>query len=122
MIDFKNKIIAVAGASDKKEKWGYKIFKNLKDSGVSVYAVNPNCDRIGKIKCFHRLKHIPEKIDILITVTKPEVTENLVKECKKIGINNIWMQPGSESEKAIDYCLKNSIDFVQGSCFLKSFG
>jgi predicted CoA-binding protein len=32
---------------------------------------------------------------------------------EELGITMVWMQPGSESEKAIQYCKDNGIDVVQ---------
>ena len=34
-------------------------------------------------------------------ITKPDVTESIVEEAAELGIKNIWMQPGAESEKAV---------------------
>ena len=51
-------------------------------------------------------------------VVPPEVTEDIVKQCKKLNIKKIWMQPGSESKKAIDYCKKNNIELLNGVCIL----
>ncbi len=33
-----------------------------------------------------------------------------------LGIKKVWMQPGSESEKAIKYCEDNKIDAIHNAC------
>jgi predicted CoA-binding protein len=54
----------------------------------------------------------------VITIVPPKVTEKTVEQCKILGIGKIWMQPGSESEKAIELCKKNNIELVHGLCII----
>ncbi len=113
----KGNIIAVVGASRNPEKWGYKIFKKLKGF-YKTYPVNPKYKEIDGTKCYPDLKSLPEKPDVVITVVPPEVTESVVKVCKDLGISMVWMQPGSESQKAIEFCKKNGIKVVYNVCFV----
>ena len=113
----KGNIIAVVGASRNPEKWGYKIFKKLKEF-YKTYPVNPKYKEIDGTKCYPDLKSLPEKPDVVITVVPPEVTESVVKVCKDLGISMVWMQPGSESQKAIEFCKKNGIKVVYNVCFV----
>jgi len=69
-------------------------------------------------KCYHSLSEIPLKVDVVDTVVPPHITEQIVKECKEIGINKVWMQPGSESEKAIIFCKDNGIEVVYDNCIM----
>lgn len=116
-LDRKNKI-AVIGVSNNHEKWGYKIYRALKNSGFEVYPVNPKHEKIDSDRCYPDLRSIPEKIDEVITVVPPEITENVVKRCKELGIRKVWMQPGSESEDAIRFCEENGINVIHDACFV----
>ena len=40
------KVWAVIGATHKTDKFGYKIYKCLKEHGYEVYPVNPNVESI----------------------------------------------------------------------------
>jgi predicted CoA-binding protein len=111
-------VIAVVGASKNAEKWGYKVYRELKSAGFMVYPVNPKHEKIGGDSCYPNLRAIPEKPDVIITVVRPEVTEGIVKECRSLGIGKVWMQPGSESGKAIDFCRKNDIEVMTNACFV----
>jgi len=117
----KNKI-GFVGATIHKGKWGYKKYKELKDAGFKIYPVNPKYDEVDGDKCFPNLesltKFLKEKPDFVITITPPKVTEKTVEQCKILGIDKIWMQPGSESEKAIKFCEENRIEVVHGSCIV----
>jgi len=114
--------IGFVGATKQKEKWGYKKFKELKDAGFRVYPINPKYDEIYGEKCYSSLNSLigflNNKPDLVITVIPPEVTEKVVEQCKEFGINKIWMQPGSESKKAIDFCEENNIEVVHGVCIV----
>ena len=48
----------------------------------------------------------------------PQVTEEIVKICKELGITKVWMQPGSESDTAIKFCEDNDIEVVHGVCVM----
>jgi len=117
----KNKI-GFVGATVDKEKWGYKKYKELKDAGFKVYPVNPKYDEVDGDKCFPDLKSLTEflheKPDFVITIIQPKVTEKIVEQCKILGIEKIWMQPGSESKKAIKFCEENGIEAVYGACIV----
>lgn len=116
-LDKKN-TIAVVGASTNPEKWGYKIYMTLKKVFPRVYAVNPRHERIGRDECYPDLESLPEKPDVVITVVPPKITENVVKTCRDLGIKRVWMQPGSESKKAMDFCKDNGMEFISNLCFV----
>lgn len=114
----KTNIFVVAGASRDPKKYGYQVYKDLKEAGYKVYPVNPNADKILGNKCYLDLGDLPVKPDVVDVVVPPRVTEEIVKTCKRLGITKVWMQPGSESETAIEFCDKNRIDVVYGVCVM----
>lgn len=116
-LDKKN-VFAVVGASRNPEKYGHQVFKDLRSADYRVYPVNPNADDILGDRCYPTLEDLPEKPDVADFVVPPKVTEQLVKTCKRLGIEKIWLQPGSESETAIDFCKENGMDIVHGVCVM----
>ncbi len=114
------KSFAVIGATDNPEKYGNKIFKNLTRRGYEVYPVNPNLKEIEGVKCYPSLADIPVKVDVVDFVVPPPVTEATLKECKKLGLDHIWLQPGSESDAAIAFCQDNNLKVVYGTCVMIS--
>ncbi len=112
------KKFAVVGATDNPEKNGNRIFKNLKNRGYEVYPVNPKLDEIEGSKVYHTLSDIPEKVDVVDFVVPPPVTEEILKECKKLGLTRIWLQPGAESEQAIQYCVDNGMKVLHDVCVM----
>ncbi len=116
-LDKKN-VFAVIGASRDPKKYGFQVYKDLKTAGYKVYAVNPNADEILSDRCYPDLKDLPIKPDVVDVVVPPKVTEKVVEACKELGITRVWMQPGSESETAINFCVKNGIDVIHGICVM----
>ncbi len=114
----KRNVFAVVGASRDPKKYGYQVYKDLKQAGYKVYPINPNAEEILGDKCYPNLESLPIKPDVVDIVVPPPITEKIVQSCKKVGVKKVWMQPGSESEKAIEFCRENGIEVVYGVCVM----
>ena len=114
----KKYIYAVIGASNDKQKYGHKVFKDLKDSDYQVVPVNLKEKEILGVKAVKSVLDINFKIDVAIFVIPPLITEIIMTEIKKKNIKNVWFQPGSESKKAIEYCKKNNINYISKACIM----
>ena len=112
------KKIAVAGVSRKKHKFGNVIYKNLIEKKYTVYPINPSLKEIDGKECFSDLKSLPEKVDGLVIVTKPEVTGQLINEAHAAGIKNIWIQQGADSDEAIQSAKSYGMNIVYGQCLI----
>jgi predicted CoA-binding protein len=110
------KRFAIVGATNNTKKYGYEIFKNLRSRGYEVYPVNPKLKELEGVKCYPSLTDIPTKVDVVDFVVPPAVTEATLKECKKLGLDRIWLQPGSESEAALAFCQENKLKVVHDTC------
>ena len=53
-------------------------------------------------------------------VVPPEVTGAIIKECRQLELNRIWLQPGSESEAVIAFCDENNLKVVHSVCVMLS--
>ena len=114
----KQNVFAVVGVSGNPAKYGHQVYKDLKEGGYVVYAVNPNIDEVLGDQCYHSLNELPEKTDVVDVVIPPKVTEKIVVECRDLGLKKVWMQPGSESEQAIRFCEENGIKVVHDVCVM----
>ena len=117
--DFLNqKSFAVAGSFSNETKVAWRIFKSLKKRGYEVYPVNPRITEVEGVKCYSSVKDIPTSIDVVNIVTPPKITANIIKECKEMSINRVWIQPGAENEEVINFCKQNSINIIHGLCVM----
>ncbi len=111
-------VMAVAGASRDPRKFGNWAYKELRSRGCRVLAVNPNAPTIEGDPCYPSLKELPEDVGGLLITTQPAASEQLVREAAELGIRNIWLQQGSESPAAIQFCQENGLNLVVGECIL----
>ena len=117
--DFLNqKKIAIAGSFRNETKYAYRILKQLKEKGYIIFPINPGISQVEGIKCYPSVLNITEKIDAINLVTPPDITTNVVKECKTANIMRVWMQPGAESKEAIDFCLNNNMKVIYDVCIM----
>lgn len=114
----KKKVYAVVGVSRDKSKYGYKVFKEMKDAGLNVYPINPNATNINGVKAYPSLDVLPEKPDMVVCVVPPKITELVVDSCIKLGVKTIWLQPGSESPSAIKKAQSAGIDVIHNACIM----
>ena len=121
------KNIAVAGVSIKSNNTANIIYKRLKETGHTVFPVNPNSDIFDGGKCYPDVKSVPLKIDGVVIVTKASNTEKIIKDCVDAGIHRVWMHnvlgnKGSDkkgssiSGKAVQMCRDNNISVIPGGC------
>ena len=88
-------------------------------AGYTVYAVNPNTDSVNGEPCYPSLDNISGVIDCVVTVTPPEITEEIIRVAGRLHIPYIWMQPGSETNAAYNLAQANSMQIVSGGpCIL----
>ncbi len=115
--DFVNRRVwAVVGASRTKHKFGYRVYRNLLDAGYVVFPVNLKERELDGAPVYPTLADLPENPEVVDTVVPPHVTERIVQEMSALGLTRVWMQPGSESQAAIDYCNGHGIEVVHGAC------
>jgi len=110
--------IAVVGVSHDPEKYGAKIFRDLVEAGYQVVGVNPKGGQVAGQELFVSLATIQPKPELVITVVPPTITEQVVAECLRLGIRQVWMQPGSESATAIELAKKNDLEVISQACFM----
>ncbi|MGC8785414.1 MAG: CoA-binding protein [Armatimonadota bacterium] len=106
--------LAVFGVSRDPEKYGYKVYKTLKEKGLRVFAINPRADDVDGDPVYPDLHALPETPEAIVTVVPPEVTKKVVADALAAGIRKIWMQPGSEHEEAVRQAQEAGATVVHG--------
>jgi len=117
-----NNVFAVVGVSRNPSKFGYIIYQDLKRKGYKVFPINPNAKMINGDKAYASLSELPIQPDVVDMVVPPNVALDVVKECYKLGIQKVWLQPGSESDELIDYCYEHDLEVIYGMCVMVESG
>ncbi|MBI5542826.1 MAG: CoA-binding protein [Deltaproteobacteria bacterium] len=113
------KKIAVVGVSKTRPRaFGNYALKALRARGYQVFPVNAHADEVDGERCFRRLEDLPEPVEAVLSVVKPEQSVKIVEDCARLGIKRVWMQQGSESADAVKLCRDKGITEVHGACAL----
>ena len=119
----KSPAFGVVGASDNPEKFGYKVYKTYLRHGMKAYPVNTRLEKIEGNPVYKTLATLPEKVEAISVITPPPVTDQVVDEAIASGVKHIWMQPGAESQTAIEKAEKAGINVIHGGpCILIELG
>ena len=119
---FTQKRIAVAGVSRGNSRpAGNLIYRRLKKMGYEVFPVNPNMHTFEGDRCYPDLRSIPDGINGVVIITRPEITEQIVHGCSEAGVRHVWMHKSigkgsSVSPEAVQYCRQHDISVIAGAC------
>lgn len=109
----------VVGASSRRHKYGNKVLRAYQQNGLAAIPVNPREESIEGVDCVASVLDLPPHVHSISIITPPAVTERVVDEAIRKGIENVWMQPGAESEAAVAACRRAGINVIaDGSCVL----
>ncbi|MGQ9642465.1 MAG: CoA-binding protein [Ignavibacterium sp.] len=112
------KNIAVIGVSSNEKGFGAAVYFHLKKNGYNVFGVNKNGGKIEDEKLYKSLTEIPHKSESVVTVIPPGETEKTIREIYLLGINQVWMQQGSESKSAIEFCVLKGTNVIASECIM----
>ncbi len=115
------KVWAVVGANQDPNKFGNRIFHKLKSHGYTVFAVNPRYPSIGGIPCYPDLSSLPQKPDVIDMVVAPEVGKPFLEEAARLGIEHVWLQPGTWDESVLSLIGRLGLQAVR-ACVLVALG
>jgi predicted CoA-binding protein len=115
--------IAVAGVSrnNSHHPVGNLICRRLKSTGHQVFPVNPHLQTLDGDRCYPNLQAIPGGVDGVVIVTRPEMTERIVRDCAEARVPRVWMHQSvgkgsSVSPEAVEFCRQHDITVIAGAC------
>lgn len=113
------KRFAIVGASINREKYGNKVLRAYLQNGREAVPINPAGGQIEGLTSYPDLAAVPGTIDGVSIITPRAVTERVVEQAVQLGIKQIWMQPGAESELAIQTAEAAGANVISGGpCLL----
>lgn len=110
---------AVVGASRDRSKYGNKVLRVFLQNRRTVFPVNPNADEVEALRSYPDLASLPEQVHGVSIVTPPHVTEAVIEQAGQLGIKHVWLQPGAESERAVQRAEQWGMNIISGGpCIL----
>jgi uncharacterized protein len=114
--------LALVGVSHSGTKFSNMTFKELKEKGYRVFAVNRGGGQWGEETIYPSLSALPEPVGAALVMVKPENALEAVKDCAAQGVKRVWLQQGAQSPEALQYCQENGLRAVSGECILMYAG
>jgi hypothetical protein len=114
------KRIAVVGVSQKPRDFSRLLYREFVQRGYDVVPVNPRAETLEGQRCFARVQDISPRVDGVLLMTSPEVTETVVRDCVAAWIKRVWMYrargKGAVSSSAVQFCQENGMSVIPGEC------
>ena len=110
------KKMAIAGVSRNPKKFGGAVYKQLTESGFTIYPINPNAEMIGETKCYPDVASLPAEVDRLFIVTPKKQTKSILEDAIKKGINKVWIQQMSHTDEAVNLAKEKNVDLITKEC------
>lgn len=111
---------AVIGVTNNHDKYGYKIYQRLKQLNKTVYGISPIYKEIEGTITYPSLSAVNKKIDVAVFVVNPKFSIEYIKECQKLKINHIWLQPGTYDDTLISLLKDSNINYYLNCVLVES--
>jgi predicted CoA-binding protein len=113
-----NKTVAVLGASNDRNKYGNKAVRAYLQQGYEVYPVNPNETVIEGLPAFKSIADVPVRPDVVSVYVPPPVVLKLLPQVAAKGCNELWLNPGTESDEVLAQAEQLGLNVVQACSIL----
>jgi len=115
------KSIAIIGASNNPNKFGNKAVRAYVRQGYTVYPVNPHEETIEGLRAFKSITDIPVRPAMVSVYVPPDVLLTLLPEIAAKGCDELWLNPGAESEAVLVEAERLGLKAIQ-ACSIVAVG
>jgi predicted CoA-binding protein len=115
------KSVAVLGASTDRAKFGNKAVRAFRLQGWTVYPVNPKETEIEGLPCCKGIAEVPVRPEMISVYLPPPVLLKLLPDIAAKGCDELWLNPGTESDVVIAEAERLGLNVVQ-ACSIVGIG
>lgn len=115
------KTVAVIGASSNRNKFGNKAVRAFQQQGYMVYPVNPNEAEVEGLATFKSIKDVPERPAMVTVYVPPPVLLKLLPDIAAKGCDELWLNPGTESDAVLAETERLGLNTIQ-ACSILAIG
>lgn len=115
------KTVAIIGASSDRRKFGNKAVRAFREQGYQVYPVNPNETEIEGLPTYKSIVDVPVRPEMISVYVPPPVLLKLLPEIAKKGCDELWLNPGTESDEVIAETERLGLNAIQ-ACSIIGIG
>ena len=115
------KNIAVVGLSPNPERPSYGVSRAMQGFGYTVIPVHPAAREILGARAYARLSDIPVAIDLVNVFRRAEHIDEVVDECLRLKLKNLWIQEDIVNEPAAMRALQGGMTVVMNRCIYRDY-
>ena len=114
--------VAILGASSDRTKYGNKSVRAHLQKGFTVYPINPKGGEIEGLTVYPSLASLPAgTLDRVSVYLPPKILLGVLPEIAARGCNELWLNPGSESDEVVAAAEKLGLNVIQ-ACSIVDVG
>jgi len=112
------KTVAIIGASNDRLKFGNKAVRAYVAQGYQVFPVNPKETQIEGLPAFRSIKDLPVRPDRVSVYVPPAALVGLLPDIAAVGCDELWLNPGTESDAVLAEAQRLGLSVVQACSVL----
>jgi predicted CoA-binding protein len=113
--------IAILGASTDRSKFGNKAVRGFVKQGFRVFPIHPKEPEIEGLTAYRSVLELPERPDRISVYVAPPVLLKLLPDIAAKGCDELWLNPGTESDEVLAEAARLSLPVIQ-ACSLMAVG
>jgi predicted CoA-binding protein len=115
------KTVAIIGASNDPRKFGNKAVRAFLQKDYTVYPVNPNEPEVEGIEAYKSIRDVPVRPKMISVYVPPQVLVKLLPDIAARGCDELWLNPGTESDDVLVEAERLELNVVQ-ACSIVAIG
>jgi predicted CoA-binding protein len=115
------KTVAIIGASSDRNKYGNKAVRAFRQQGYQVYPVNPKEPEVEGLPAYKSITDVPVRPQMISVYVPPPVLLKLLPEIAQKGCDELWLNPGAESDAVIAESERLGLNIIQ-ACSIVGIG
>jgi predicted CoA-binding protein len=115
------KTVAIIGASNDRSKFGNKAVRAFLQQGYEVWPVNPREEIIEGLRVFKVIHAVPGRPEMVSVYLPPAVLLNVLPEIAAKGCDELWLNPGTESDAVLTEAERLGLNVIQ-ACSIVGVG
>ena len=109
------KTVAIIGASNDRHKFGNKAVRAFQQQGYTVYPINPKESEVEGILAYKSVREVPVRPQMISVYVPPPVLLKLLPDIAAKGCEELWLNPGTESDEVLAEAQRLGLNVVQAS-------
>jgi predicted CoA-binding protein len=115
------KTIAVVGFSPKPGRASHGVARQMQRFGFRIIPVRPGISEGLGEKAYPDLVSVPGAVDLANVFRSGRHVSEVVDQCLRRGIKNLWLQEGAEDEASAERARAAGMTVVMSRCIMRDY-